>query len=129
MIKTGKPLVIGILVGIALFCGLPVTIHFLLGDETPLYLPILSTAYGVSGFVLGFLWPQMSWRLGLCLFAIWPPMLLFALFLSADKPILNWRAELLDLLGYALILFAGCFGAWLGAAMAVRVRKRRAAAI
>ena len=77
--------------------------------------------YGVAGIVFGFIWPSSSWRLGLYLFAVWPPLLLFPVLLSGGKGIpFHWRAELLNLLGYFLILVGACVGAWLGAFIARR---------
>src|ERR1700694_4297345 len=68
--------------------------------------------YGVAGIVFGFIWPNSGWRLGLYLFAVWPPLLLFPVLLSGGKGIpFHWRAELLDLLGYFLILVGACVGA------------------
>jgi hypothetical protein len=81
--------------------------------------------YGVAGIVFGFIWPSSSWRLGLYLFAVWPPLLLFPVLLSGGKGIpFHWRAELLNLLRYFLILVGACVGAWLGAFIARRASNK-----
>lgn len=105
---------VAVLLGIALFFTLPLVVGFILGDDTPLFLPLLITSYGVSGLILGFTWPDMSWRLGLWLYLIWPAMLLFMFFLSAEQPS-DWKRESRDLFGFFLILIAACLGARLGA--------------
>jgi len=109
-----------VLLGIALFLTVSFVISFALGDDTSFDMPLLIASYGISGLILGFTWPDMSWRLGLWLCLIWPPILLFMLFLSAEQPS-NWRRELPDLFGYLLILTAACLGAGLGAF----IRRRR----
>ena len=115
--SNSRPKAVAITLGAALFFILPITISFLLGDNTPLYLPLLVAPYALSGAVLGYLWPHMSWRLGLWLLAVWPPMLLFAVFLSADVPwsVKGALKDLHDLLGYSMILIAACLGAEVGA--------------
>ena len=81
-----------------------------------------ATLYAALGALLGFIWPNISWRLGLWLFAIWPPMLLLMLLLGADA-VNDWRREAFSLLGVLLILLAGCLGAWLGGSLSRRRRK------
>lgn len=117
MSRSTIPKVLALFVGIALFFVIPITIGSLLGDYTPLYLPLLVAAYGVSGVVLGFLWPEVGWRLGLWLFAVWPPMLLFALFLGGEALMegpVDMNGMLRDLLGYLMAMVAACLGAELG---------------
>jgi len=84
-------------------------------------LPLLITAYGISGVGLGFFWPNIGWRLGLYLFAIWPPVLLFSVFLAGEVP-WNIRAELRSLFGYCLILIAACIGGWVGSVIGRQVK-------
>jgi hypothetical protein len=108
---------LAVFVGVVLFFILPITIGNWLGDVTPLLLPIIIAAYAACGVVLGIVWHNDGWRLGIYLFAIWPPALLFAIFLSGELPWTRstvWR-DLKDLLGYMLILVGACLGAWLGA--------------
>ena len=117
---------LAVFVGTALFFILPITIGSLLGDNTPLYLPLLVAPYGMSGAFLGFLWPDVGWRLGLWLSAIWPPMLLFMLFLGGDalmKEHVDLKGTVRDLLGYLMIMIAACLGAEVGAI----IRRRRRA--
>ena len=71
-------------------------------------------AYMVAGLVLGFIWPNMSWRLGLWLFSVWPPIILLMFLFSDPPPIIPWKKELLSLLGYLMILPGACLGAWIG---------------
>jgi hypothetical protein len=108
---------LAVFVGVVLFFILPITVGNRLGDDTPLLLPIIIAAYTVCGVVLGLVWHDDGWRLGIYLFAIWPPALLFAIFLAGELPWTRstvWR-DLKDLLGYMLILVGACLGAWLGA--------------
>ena len=105
--------IVAVLLGIGLFFVLPFISSFMFGEHSQWYLILAIAVYSVSGVILGVIWPKMSWRLGLWLFAIWLPMLLFMVFLSADA-VPNWKREILSLIGYALILVAGCLGGWLG---------------
>jgi hypothetical protein len=107
-------------VGAILFFFLPAALSVLLGNDTSLMLPLLITAYGASGVALGFFWPNIGWRLGLYLFAIWPPVLLFSVFLAGEVP-WNLRAELRSLVGYFLILIAACLGGLVGSLIGRRI--------
>ncbi|MGI9067728.1 MAG: hypothetical protein ACR2HX_15185 [Pyrinomonadaceae bacterium] len=111
---------LAVLVGVALFFFEAAVPALLLGDSSPLLVPIDVAVYGVSGVVFGFVWPDGGWRLGLYLFAIWPPMLLFMLFLSIEQPS-DWKREARNLFGYLLILIAACIGAQIG----TLIRRRR----
>ena len=116
---------VAVLTGIVLFFAMPSIISHFVGDYSSWYLTLLVLPYGVSGIVLGTIWPNIGWRLGVWLFLVWPPMLFFMVFLSADKPV-NLKGDPLDFLGYMLILPAGCIGAWLGSLMAWRIGGTRA---
>ena len=85
-----KPSIIALLVGVVLFFTLPFAISALFGDNTRWYLTLLIVPYAIAGVVLGIVWPQMSWQIGIWLFAIWPPALSFAVLLSADVPT-DWK--------------------------------------
>jgi hypothetical protein len=114
--------IVAVLLGITLFFALPFVSDSLLGENTWWYLVL---SYGASGVVLGFIWPNMSWRLGLWLFAIWPPMLVLMLFFSDPQPVVHWKREILGFLGFFLILPGASTGAWLGSLIARRVKKQR----
>jgi len=84
--------------------------------------------YSVAGVVLGIVWPNSGWRLGFYLFAAWPPLLVSSVLLSGGKGIpIDWRGELLNLLGYFLILVGACVGAWLGTFIARRASNKTSA--
>jgi hypothetical protein len=82
--------------------------------------------YALAGLILGFIWPNVGWGLGLCLFAVWPPVLLFAVFLAGEVP-WNVRAELGSLFGYCLILIAACIGGWVGSVIGRHVKNNTSA--
>lgn len=84
------------------------------------------TLYSVAGLVLGFVWPNSSWRLGFYLFAVWPPVLLVGAFLAWEQPA-TVRPTLMNLLGYLLILVGACVGAGLGALIARRASHKTSA--
>lgn len=113
-----------ILVGIAAFFIFPLSLSPLLTRPAWVYVPIFMGCYLMVAFVLGFVWKQLSWRIGLWLFLIWPPALLLAYYLAADAGPWNWKGELLSLSAYALMLMAACFGAWLGAAISSSREKK-----
>ena len=52
-------------------------------------------------------------------------MLQLMVFFSADKRVLEWKGEVLDLAGYVLILPAACIGAWLGSAVGRHLRNHK----
>jgi|SRR6266478_3938573 len=110
---------VSVTIGIVWFFILPSSISSIVGDNSRLYIPMLVAPYAVSGFILGLIWPQFGWRLGMALFAVWPFVILFAIFLGADKQVLDWKGETLDFGELLLILPASCLGAWLGS----RIRK------
>jgi hypothetical protein len=115
---------LAVFVGVVLFFILPITIGNWLGDDTSLMLPIIIAAYIVCGVVLGIVWHNDGWRLGIYLFAIWPPALLFAIFLAGEMP---WTFssvwhDLRDLLGYMLILVGACLGAGVGSIIRRRLQ-------
>lgn len=118
------PQILAILVGLTLFFVLATVPASIFGDHSPYLLTIDIVAYGIAGIVLGFFWPKLGWRLGLYLFAVWPPMLLFMLFLGGENltngPV-NWKGILSDLIGYLMIGVAACVGAALGSA----IKRRR----
>ena len=115
--------ILAVIVGIALFLFVAFMSDLWSQTSSLLLFTFFVATYGVVGFVLGLIWPSSGWRLGLYLFAVWLPVLFFAVFLSAGKGIpFYWRAELLDLLGYFLILVAACVGGWLGSILARRFK-------
>ena len=131
LVKTemiGFPKMLAVFVGVALFFFVGTVPASVLGDYSRLLVPIDIAAYGVAGIVFGFVWPKVGWRLGLYLFAVWPPMLLFMLFLGGEalmaRPV-NSKGILRDLLGYLLIGVAACLGAALGAF----IRRQRATSL
>lgn len=106
------------LTGLALFFGVILTVGFLRGDDTPLLLPLLVAAYGVSAVIFGFFWPEVGWRFGLWLFTVWPPMLLFAAFLGGEALMeghVDMKGMIRDLAGYSIILVGACLSAEIGA--------------
>jgi hypothetical protein len=113
---------IAILLGIALFFILPLALEPGLTQPARVFLPVFIGCYFIAALGLALLWPQVSWRIGLWLFLLWPAFLLFAVFLSADQR-WNWRGDLLSLAAYASMFFAACFGGWLGAFISKRRRK------
>jgi len=117
------PVMLAFFVGIGLCFALPITLGTLLGDDTPLMQPVIVAAYGVSGIAFGYFWPEVGWRLGLCLFAVWLPVILFALLMSDTAGPVNWKDTLHSLLDFMMILVAACFGAEVGAIIG---RQRRA---
>ena len=81
---------------------------------------VCTAIYGVVGIVVGSVWPSSGWRLGLYLFAVWPPVLAFGTFLAWEHPINDVKGTLMDLLGYLLFLIGGCVGAAFGSVLARR---------
>jgi hypothetical protein len=110
---------ISVFTGIAAFFLLPLMLWPILDRPDWLYLPVLSAAYFLIAVVIGYFWPPVGWKTGLWLFLPWPPALLFAEFLSADKP-WDWKGDLLSLAAYASMLVAACLGGWLGAVISKR---------
>jgi hypothetical protein len=105
------------------FCSLlPITFGALLGYRSPVLLPLLVAAYWLIGVALGLAWPRVGWRLGLYLFASWPPILLFALFLGGENSRL--KATLEGLLEQTTMVIAGCLGVAIGALTKRRLMKR-----
>ncbi len=64
---------ISLLAGTVLFFILPSTLNSLLDSRW--YLPWLIVPYAVTALVVGGIWPDLGWRLGLAVFAVWGPML------------------------------------------------------
>jgi len=107
-----------VVVGIGVGFSIPIIAGFFFGETLiPFYCVVI--AQGISGIILSFVWPQMSWRVGLWLFAIWPLILLFAILL-AGLP--RQKQDLFEALTYVWILVAGCIGGWLGAFIARRLK-------
>jgi hypothetical protein len=77
--------------------------------------------YSVGGVILGFIWPNSGWRLGLYLFSIWPLFLVASVLFSDPPAVVNWGGQLLALLGYLLILPGAVIGAWLGSRIRGRI--------
>lgn len=84
------------------------------------------TLYSIAGLVLGFVWPDSGWRLGLYLSAVWPPVLLVGAFLAWEQPA-TVKPTLINLLGYLLILVGACVGAEIGTLIARRARNKTSA--
>lgn len=122
-----------IAVGVAAFlagCVLFFALGLALGDESPLALPVGLAAYAACGAAFGYLRPDGGWRWGVCLFAVWLPMTLLAVFLGGELLLgggVDWRGNLRDLAGYALLLVAACLGAEAGAFARLRHARRHAA--
>ena len=70
--------------------------------------------YSLAGIAIGFIWPNSGWRLGLFLFAVWPPFILLNFLFSDPPPVIHWKEELVGLFAYLLILPGATFGAWVG---------------
>ncbi len=119
----GQGIAVSIFVGIGLFFILPLILTPIFRQSAWVYLPVAMGCYFVAAVTLGIYWPVLNWRIGLWLFAPWPPALLFAEFLSADQP-LNWKGDLLSLGVYVLMLIAACFGGWFGTLVDTRRTKR-----
>ena len=118
--------ILAVLVGVALLVLGATLPGRWFGDALLWFFLFDFTVYGVAGLVLGFVWPNSGWRLGLYLFAVWPAVLLFGLFLAWEQPA-NVRATLMNLLGYLLILVGACAGAGLGALIARRSSNKTSA--
>lgn len=118
---------VSFITGVAMaFLFMPVY-EYILGTRTP-YLVLVDIAiYGLAGLIFGYLWPEAGWRLGVYLFAIWPPLLLFSLFLGGEALMegpVDWRGMFRDHAGYLLMGVAACGGAWLGALIVRRFRNK-----
>lgn len=112
-----------VIVGIALLVfGATVPSRWF-GDNLLLLFASDIASYGIAGLVLGLIWPNGGWRLGLYLSAVWAPVLLFGAFLAWEQPTTD-RATLMNLMGYLLIGLVACGGAALGALIAPRQRDR-----
>lgn len=119
-----------ILAGVALPFVVFLPLNFVLGFESPLLWPMTVMAYALAGAALGFFWPRQRWRLGVWLFAVWPPLLVLAALFS-DGPLLGpagWKGLLQDLAAYSLMLVASCLGAEAGAVIGRRQGRQPAAA-
>jgi hypothetical protein len=114
--NTARSVATGILTGILLFVGIAIGLGKFVRPESLLFVMVAILLYAACGFVLALIWPRQGWRMGLWLFVIWPPMLLFAAFLSADVPV-NTRTELKDLLTYFVMFLAACIGGAVGSAI------------
>lgn len=108
-----RPVATGILTGILLALALVFIVGKFVRPESLLFVVIAILLYATSGLALAIIWPHHGWRMGLWLFVIWPPMLLFSVFLTADVPV-NPRTELKDLLAYFVIFLGACIGGALG---------------
>ena len=118
--------IVAVLVGVGLFLFVAFVPSLWFGDSSLLLFMFDIATYGVAGIVFGFIWPSSRWRLGLYLFAVWPPVLAFATFLAWEQPV-TVRATLLNLLGYLLVLVGACVGGGLGALIARRASHKTSA--
>jgi hypothetical protein len=118
--RSKQGIAVSILFGVAFFFTLPFLLAPVYTASIWIFLPTLMSCYFAAGLTLGLFWPQLSWRVGLWLFLVWPPMLLFALFLAADAGPWNWKGELISLGEYALMMIAACIGGWLGSTISKR---------
>ncbi len=96
MQKKRQGIAISIFTGIAAFFLLPLMLWPIMNRPVWLYLPVFSVAYFLIALLIGYFWSPVGWKIGLWLFLPWPPALLFAEFLSADKP-WDWKGDLLSL--------------------------------
>ena len=107
-------------IGIGLFFFVAFLPAQLFGNAVWLWVAADIVSYTIGGVVLGFIWPDMSWRLGIWLFAVWPLIILLAFLISDPPRVINWKEELLSLLGYLMILPGACLGAWIGSLLRLR---------
>jgi hypothetical protein len=106
-------------VGAVVALTVPVVAGLFFGESLiPFYCVVV--AQGICGLLLSFVWPDLSWRAGVWLFAIWPLILAFAVILAGPP---NKKADLYDALTYLWILVSGCVGGWLGTLMGRRHKK------
>ena len=104
---------ISIFLGIALFFTLPFMLAPVYAGPIWIFLPVLMSCYFAVALILGFFWRELSWRIGLWLFLVWPPALAFAAFLAGEQP-WHWKRELISISQYPAIMVAACVGGWLG---------------
>lgn len=82
-------------------------------------------SYSFAGLLLGLVWPNSGWRLGLYLMAVWPPIIVAWFVLTDPPPVINWREEILYtilyLLGILLNLGGAMGGAWAGSLIRRRI--------
>lgn len=103
--------VVAVGVGAVVALTVPIIAGLFFGESLiPFYCVVVSQ--GICGFILGFFWPHLSWRTGVWMFAIWPPILLFAVILAGPP---SGKEDLYEALTYLWILFSGCVGGWCGA--------------
>ena len=113
-----KARLIAFITGVAMVFLLMPVYEYIVGTRTGYVVLVDIAVYGLAGLIFGYLWPGAGWRLGLYLFAIWPPLLLFSLFLGGEALMegpVDWRGMFRDHAGYLLMGVAACVGAWLGA--------------
>ncbi len=108
-----RPRLCAVLVGIALALTVPFIVGAAIGYESRWYLVIVAIPYGVAGIILGLVWRDVGWRIGIWLFLVWPPALLLGYILVLEVPS-DWRKDLLNFMEYWLILIAACLGGWIG---------------
>jgi hypothetical protein len=111
-----------VLVGVALLVFGASVPGLWFGDNVLLLFLSDITIYSIAGWILGFVWPNGGWHLGLYLAAVWPPVLLFGAFLAWEQPTIK-RATWINIVGYLLIVFGACTGSALGALIARKARK------
>ncbi|MGI8835527.1 MAG: hypothetical protein ACR2H4_02675 [Pyrinomonadaceae bacterium] len=113
---------LAIIAGLVTFFALPIALGHWLGYDWRLMTPTQILARGIIGLFFGFRWPEGGWRLGFYLFASWPPILMFALFLGGEYITReSMSQDLMELLNMFLMFVAACFGAGSGAF----IRRRR----
>jgi hypothetical protein len=105
---------IAIILGLVLIVVTTLLFGWVPGPYSRLYLPLMIASYGISGAILGFLWPERGWRLGLWLAMFWVLLLLIAAVFSDPVP-WNPRLVIKDLMEHGLIVIAGPVGAAIGA--------------
>lgn len=91
---------------------------FLMGGDARVFLLAHVAAYGVVGAILGFLWPEGGWRLGLWLVAFWFIMQLLSAPFADPRTFPRDTKEFLEnLLANMMVVVAACLGAAIGAAV------------
>ena len=106
--------ILAVIVGIALLLFVAFVSDLWSKTSSLILFTFFVATYSVAGMVLGFIWPNSGWRLGLYLFSIWPLFLLASVLFSDPPAVVNWRGQLLALFGYVLILPGAALGAWVG---------------
>ncbi len=106
--------IFAVVTGVALFLLLAFATESQPGRSLLMLFAFYIGTYSLAGIAIGFIWPNSGWRLGLYLFAVWPPVILLNFLFSDPPPVIHWKEELVGLFAYLLILPGATFGAWVG---------------